>query len=206
MNDETTRGRHLTTAEQLREHYGEPYALAFTKEVDHLHPQYRPFIEASPFFVLATASTRHVDCSPRGDAAGFVEVLDDKTLLIPDRPGNNRIESLLNIVEDPRVALLFLVPGVGEMLRVRGRASISIEPRWLERFSTPGKSPPKTVLVVTVESVYFQCARALLRGRVWDPTTHVPRDTLPSAGAILTALSRGRVDGKAYDQEDEGEL
>ena len=190
----------------MREHYGEPYPLALTKEVDFIHPQYRPFIEASPFCVLATAGAHHVDCSPRGDGAGFVEVVDDKTLLIPDRPGNNRLESLLNIVEDPRVALLFLVPGVGESLRVRGRAVISTEPRWLERCSAPGKSPPKTVLVVTVQSVYFQCARALIRGRVWDPTTHVARHTLPSAGAMLAAISRDRVDGEAYDQEDEGEL
>lgn len=206
MNDVTTRGGQLETAEQLRQHYGEPYPLAFTKEVDHVHPQYRPFIEASPFVVLATAGAHHVDCSPRGDGAGFVEVFDERTLLLPDRPGNNRIESLLNIVEDPRVALLFLVPGVGEMMRVRGRATISIEPRWLERFTSPGKSPPKTVLVVKVESVYFQCARALIRGRVWDPTTHVARHTLPSAGDMLAAISRDRVDGKAYDQEDEGEL
>ena len=130
---------------------------------------------------------------------GFVRVLDDKTLLLPDRRGNNRIDSLRNIVRDPNIALLFLIPGIGETLRVNGRAVISVEPGLLESFSVEGKLP-KSVLVITVESVFFQCARAIIRSELWNPARHVPRESLPSAGQILAALTNNEAGGEAYDK------
>jgi PPOX class probable FMN-dependent enzyme len=145
----------LTTLAELETIYGEPSEAALVKVTDRMVAPYRRLIEASPFFVLATNGSHGLDCSPRGDAAGFVRVADERTLLIPDRRGNNRIDSLRNIVRDPRVALLFLIPGVGETLRVRGRAAISVEPTLIESFVTEGK-PPRSVVVVTAEAVYFQ--------------------------------------------------
>ena len=138
----TQTGDHrVTTLEALAALYGEPYGPAIVKEIDHINPHYRKFIEAAPFFALATCGPEGLDCSPRGDAPGFVRVADAKTLLIPDRRGNNRIDSLRNIISDPRVALLFLIPGVGETIRVIGRASISTDPALTESFIVNGKSP-----------------------------------------------------------------
>jgi len=178
-----------------------PGEASIAKEVDFVHPAYRRMIEASPFAVLATAGPGGLDASPRGDPAGLVQVLDDdKTLLLPERRGNQRADSLRNIVADPRVALLFLVPGVGETLRVNGRARISVAPELLARFVVNGQ-PPKCVLVITAESVYFQCARALQRSRLWDA---VPPDTprpVPSAGAMLESITQGGFDGATYDRE-----
>ena len=154
---------HLVTdAAALQALYGEPGEASLKKEVDHVHPHYRAFIEAAPFAALATCGPDGLDVSPRGDPAGFVVVEDEKTLLLPDRRGNNRIDSLRNILADSRAALLFLVPGVNETLRVNGRARISVDPALLARFDIDGKSP-RSVLVVDVETVYFQCSRALLR-------------------------------------------
>ena len=148
--------------------------------------------------VLATAGPGGLDASPRGDPAGFVVVENPKTLLLPDRRGNNRVDSLANIVSDPRVALLFLIPGIGETLRVNGRADISIEPALLQRFAVDGKEP-RSVLVVHVETVYFQCSRAIARSRLWDPATRIERSRLPSTGTILASLSNASIDGQAYD-------
>jgi uncharacterized protein len=162
-------------------------------------PEYRALIEAAPFAALATRGPEGLDCSPRGDGPGFVRVLDDKTLLLPDRRGNNRIDSLKNIVRDPHVALLFLIPGIGETLRVNGRAAISVEPNLLESFSVEGK-PPRSVIVITVDTVFFQCARAILRSELWNPARHVARESLPSAGQILAALTNDKAGGEAYDK------
>jgi PPOX class probable FMN-dependent enzyme len=140
------------------------------------------------------------DCSPKGDAAGFIQVLDERTLALPDRPGNNRIDSLRNIVLDPRVSLLFLVPGVGESLRVNGRAQISIDPDLLKRFEVRGKLP-RTVIIVHVEAAYFHCSKALVRSSLWDPAKHVDRASLPSAGDMHRRLSGGTFDGSQYDKE-----
>jgi hypothetical protein len=136
--------------------------------------------------------------SPRGDPAGFVVVEDERTLLIPDRRGNNRADSLNNLIADPRIALLFLIPGVGETLRVNGRAEISIDPALLERFPAQGKLP-RSVIVVHVERVYFQCPKALVRSDLWNPAKHVERRSLPSSGTILGDISRGRIDGPEWD-------
>ena len=140
------------------------------KEIDHINPQYRAFIEAAPFFVLASVGPEGVDCSPRGDAPGFVRVTGERTLMIPDRRGNNRIDSLRNIVRDPRVSLLFLIPGVGETFRIIGRASISTDPALLEGFVFAGKTP-RAVIVVDVERVYFQCSKAIIRSKLWEAET-----------------------------------
>lgn len=189
----------------LQSIYGTPAGASLVKETDHVHPHYRKLIEAAPFAVLATCSPEGLDASPRGDPAGFVVVADDKTLLLPDRRGNNRIDSLRNIVADPRVALLFLVPGVGETLRVNGRAAISVDPALLSRFEMDGK-PPRSVLVVHVDTVFFQCSRALLRSKLWDPSTQVDRSQLPSVGQILGDISAGTFDGVAYDRDLPGRL
>jgi uncharacterized protein len=167
-----------------------PMATSLAKVVDHVHPLYRPWIEASPFAVLATLGPHGLDTSPRGDAPGFVQVLDDKTLLLPD--------SLRNLVHDPRMALLFLIPGFGEALRVNGRARISAHPALCAQLAVDGKAPA-SVLVITVASVYFQCARAIKRSGLWDPAQHVAAGTLPSPGTILQVLSERAIDGTAYD-------
>ncbi len=179
--------------------YGQPGEASILKETDRIVPVYRALIEAAPFAALATRGPEGLDCSPRGDGPGFVRVRDEKTLLLPDRRGNNRIDSLRNILRDPHIALLFLIPGLGETLRVNGRAAISVEPALLESFSVDGKAP-RSVLVITVEAVYFQCARAVVRSDLWNPQKHVARSTLPSAGQILAALSRNGFDGEAYDK------
>ena len=176
-----------------------PAQASILKEKDRVVPVYRALIEASPFAALATRGPEGLDCSPRGDGPGFIRVRDDRTLLLPDRRGNNRIDSLRNIVRDPQVTLLFLIPGLGETLRVNGRAAISVEPALLESFSVDGKAP-KSVLVIAVEAVYFQCARAIVRSDLWNPHKHVARSALPSAGQILAALSRSGFDGEAYDR------
>ena len=175
-----------------------PSATSLDKVADHVPPLYRPYIEASPFAVLATRGPHGLDTSPRGDAPGFVTIADERTLLLPDRRGNQRIDSLRNLVHDPHCALLFLLPGVTEALRVNGQARISAHPALCERLAMQGK-PAETVLVITVASVYFQCARAITRAGLWDPSRHVDRATLPSPGAILQCLSDGGIDGSAYD-------
>jgi uncharacterized protein len=190
----------ITTLSELEAVYGEVNKGSLLKETDRVVPEYQAFIEAAPFVALATRGPEGLDCSPRGDGPGFVRVRDEKTLLLPDRRGNNRIDSLRNIVRDPSVALLFLIPGIGETLRVNGRARISVEPSLLESFAIDGKAP-KSVITITVEAVYFQCARAILRSELWNPQKHVARGSLPSAGQILAALSNNQVGGEAYDKE-----
>src|SRR3954449_2156208 len=155
----------ITSIEQLEALYGLPAGAAVWKEIDHISAEYRAFIEAAPFFVLASVGPEGVDCTPRGDEPGFVRVADEKTLLIPDRRGNNRIDSLRNIVRDPRVSLLFLVPGVQETFRIIGRAKILTDPALTESFVFAGKTP-RAVIVVTAERVYFQCSKAIIRSKL----------------------------------------
>ena len=189
----------VTTLEALAALYGEPYGPAIDKEIDHINPHYRKFIEAAPFFALATCGPEGLDCSPRGDAPGFVRVADEKTLLIPDRRGNNRVDSLRNIVSDPRVALLFLIPGIGETIRVIGRASISADPALAESFVVNGKAP-RTIIVVAVERVFYQCTKAIVRSKLWDSSGHIDRKSLPSAGTILAEISGGKIGGPEHDR------
>ena len=190
----------LTTIAELEKLYGQPAEASTVKEVARITPHYRAYIESSPFATLATSGPEGLDCSPRGDRPGFVRVADEKTLMLPDRRGNNRIDSLRNIVRDPRMALLFLVPGVGNTLRVNGRAHLSVEPGLLASFAVDDKAP-RSVMVIEVDAVYFQCARALVRSDLWNAAHHVDPKTLPSAGQILAALSHDRVGGESYDRE-----
>jgi uncharacterized protein len=190
----------ITSVEALEALYGRPLETSTVKEVDWITPQYQAYIDAAPFAVLATGGPEGLDCSPRGDLAGFVRIHDQRTLMMPDRRGNNRIDSLRNIVRDPRAALLFLVPGVGNTLRVNGQAQVSIDADLLGSFAVEGKAP-RSVIVMAVESVYFQCARAIVRSELWNPKHHRDPASLPSAGQILAALSQDRIGGPAYDSE-----
>lgn len=190
----------VTTIEQLEALYGQPYGPAVAKEIDHISPSYRKLIEASPFVAIATGGPEGLDCSPKGDAPGFVRILDDKTLAIPDRPGNNRIDGFRNILCDPRIAVLFLIPGIGETLRVNGRASISIDPELMQNFAVSGKLP-RSVLIVHIETIFFHCSKAIVRSKLWDPTTQIDRKSLPSTGSIIAEVSQNKFGGEAYDKE-----
>lgn len=190
----------LTTLEALEALYGAPGPASTLKELDHLIPEYRAYIEASPFCALATVGPEGLDCSPRGDAGQVVRVMDARTLALPDRRGNNRCDSLRNIVRDPRVALMFMIPGSNTTLRVNGRAVLETDPALLEAFRMEGKLP-RSVALVAIDTVYFQCARSLMRGKVWDPASFIDPDSLPTAGDMLATASAGEVGGAVYDAE-----
>ena len=192
--------QYVTTLEELETLYGAVTQPAIIKEVDHIHPIYRPFIEASPLAVLATAGPGGLNATARGDPAGFIHIEDEHTLILPDRRGNNRVDSLRNILADPRVALLFFIPGVGETLRVNGTEKIIVCPDYVDRFAVSGK-PPKTILRIDVKSVLFQCMRAVMRSEIWKQESQVDRKSLPSVGTILRALSQAAIDDQVYDQE-----
>lgn len=190
---------YLQTIAELEAIYHTPSDAALAKEVGWITPDYRRLIEASPFFALATAGPEGLDCSPRGDRPGFVRIADDRTLLIPDRRGNNRVDSLRNILRDPRVGLMFMIPGSDTTLRINGRARLSIDPALLDSFAVDGK-PPRSVIEVSVETVYFQCARAVMRAELWDPARHVDPASLPTAGQMLASITKGGVGGPDYDK------
>jgi len=176
-----------------------PVPASTVKVADHITPHYRALIEASPFLALATVGPEGLDCSPRGDQPGFVRIHDARTLILPDRRGNNRIDSLRNVVRDPRVALMFLIPGSGTTFRVNGRAVVSADPELLASFAVDGKAP-RTCLVVTVVEAYFQCARAIVRSNLWKPEAQVDPRSLPTPGAMLAAMSGETVGGAEYDK------
>lgn len=188
----------IRSIEELEALYGQPGETSLVKELDRLIPEYAAFIEASPFVALATAGADGLDCSPRGDLPGFVRIHDDRTLMLPDRRGNNRADSLRNVVEDGRVGLLFLVPGSGTTLRVNGRARLSADPALCASFAVDGQAP-RSVAVIAIEAVYFQCARAIHRSGLWNPEKHVDPRSLPTPGRILAVTSKARIDGAAYD-------
>jgi hypothetical protein len=192
----------VTSADELAELYDPPTERAIHKQIDRLDEHCRAFIAASPLVLLSTFGPAGADCSPRGDPPGSVRVADDHTLLIPDRRGNNRLDSVRNILANPAVGLLFLVPGVGETLRVNGDARISRDPALRERFRERGKDPA-TVVVVHVREAFIQCSKALVRSRLWDAAQQVPRARLPSLGTVLAAHTGGRVDAARYDREME---
>jgi uncharacterized protein len=191
--------RQITTIAELDALYGAPVGASIAKEVDYITDRYREFAEKAPFVVIATVGPEGTDCSPRGDPAGFVRVLDRKRLLIPDRQGNNRVDSLHNLVHDPRISLLFLVPGVNETLRMNGRARIVIDPALAAPFVIKGKAP-RTLLEVTVDRVYFQCSKALVRSRLWSADAQIPRSAVPTAGEILAEITSGTIDAAEYDR------
>ncbi|PWC26880.1 pyridoxamine 5'-phosphate oxidase family protein [Teichococcus aestuarii] len=193
----------IRTIEALEQLYGGAAAVgeaSTAKVADHVTPEYRRIIEAAPFLALATVGPEGLDCSPRGDRGAVAVVDGPRRLLLPDRRGNNRIDSLRNVVRDPRVALMFLIPGSGNALRVNGAAHLEDDPALLERLSAEGRAP-RSVMVIAVREVYFQCARAILRAGLWQAERQVDPATLPSPGRILAAMSGGRVGGEAYDRE-----
>ena len=195
----STAARHITTIEDLEALYGQPMGASLTKEVDYITDQYRVFIEKAPFAVVATVGPEGLDCSPRGDPVGFVRVLDRTRVLIPDRRGNNRMDSMRNIIRDPRVSLLFLIPGVNETLRINGRARIIVDDALARTFTVHEKGP-QTLLEVTVDRVYYQCPKALIRSRLWSIDAHVPRSALPTSGEILQAITKNAINATEYDQ------
>ena len=190
----------LTTLADLEALYGVPGPTSTLKELDHLNAEYAALVRASPFVALATVGPEGLDCSPRGDAGAVVTIADAKTLMMPDRRGNNRADSLRNIIADPRVALLFLIPGSGSTLRVNGRAELRTDPDLLASFDMEGKLP-RCVVVITIETAFFQCARAVIRADLWNPERHVDLASLPTAGQMLSSASSGAQGGAAYDAE-----
>lgn len=192
----------ITSQEQLAGIYAPPSERALSKVINYLDSYCRDFIAASPFVLLATSGLDGGDCSPRGDKKGFVVVEDTKTLLLPDRPGNNRVDSIKNIVQNPAVALLFLVPGINIVLRVNGKAQLSIAPDLLSRFAVEGKLP-KAVIAITAEQIFIQCPRALVRSDLWNPANHTKSAEMPSVGAILAAHTCGKVNAAEYDAQEE---
>jgi hypothetical protein len=190
----------ITTLAELEALFpDEVYPPARYKETTRITNAYRALIEASPFCVMATSGPGGLDSSPRGDPKGFVRVVDDKTIILPERRGNNRIDSLRNLVTDPRVSLIFLIPGVSETLRIMGRATINADPELRATFTMQGKAP-RCVLVIAVEQVFFQCAKALVRSKLWDPSIQVARSTLPTAGKILAEITDGKLGGEEHDR------
>ena len=191
----------IETVEELRSSYGEPSERAVKKSLDRLDRHCRRFIELSPFVVIASSGADgRADCSPRGDAAGFVAVLDDRTVLLPDRRGNNRADSLSNVLENPYVGLLFMIPGADETLRLNGRAALTTDPILLDPLAVNGRAP-RSGLVVEVEEVFLQCTKALVRAKLWADESRVDRKAaLPSFGQML-ADHVGLPDGEALDRE-----
>jgi len=191
-------GNRIETLSALTALYGPVNPISLAKETPHLTPEYQKWIEAAPFFALASIGAGGLDCSPRGDAKGQAfQVVDNKTLVIPNRRGNNRLDTLKNIIADPRVALLFLIPGIHETLRVNGRAHISTNPGYLEHFRVQDKLPVSAI-VVEIETVYFQCARALKRAQLWDSTSQLGKQDVPTAGQMSKG-AKPDFDGDAYD-------
>jgi hypothetical protein len=193
--------RIVTDPARLREIVGTPAELTLTKLSDRLNGLTKQFIERSPFVCVGTASPDGgLDVSPRGDPAGFVRVLDERTLLLPERPGNRIADTLRNLLGDARIALLFLIPGVGDTFRVNGRAAIVEDPELLEPSAVDGKVPRLGILV-SIEEAYTQCAKALIRSEMWNPERHIGRSELPSAGEIRRSLIGPEFDAAAFDRE-----
>jgi PPOX class probable FMN-dependent enzyme len=193
--------RAITDEDELREIIGSPTPLVAAKISDRLNDLTRQFIERSPFVCVATATPEGgLDVSPRGDPAGFVRILDERTLLLPDRPGNRIADTLTNLLADPRIALLFLIPGVGDTFRVNGRASIVDDPELLAPSSVGGK-PPRLAILVAIDEAFTQCSKALVRSDLWNPANHIERSELPSSGEIMRAVADPQLDAGAYDRE-----
>lgn len=190
----------IDSIEALEAVYGQPHERAVSKQIGFLNEDYQAMVRLSPLVIVSSLGADGLDNSPRGDKPGFVRIIDERTLALPDRPGNNRIDTLRNVLHDSRVSLLFIIPGIGETLRVNGTATISAEPPLLESFAVNGK-PAKTVLLVTVEAAFFHCSKAFVRADAWNPETHLPRSALPSAGAFHKRLNDGQFDAETYDRE-----
>lgn len=186
----------ITDLDELRAIYRDPVPGALTKVVDRVTPQYRRWIEASRFVVLSTVGADGTDASPRGDTGSVVRVVDPRTLWLPDWRGNNRLDSLENIVQDGRVSLMFMVPGSDNVVRINGRATLSADPDITGQFERKGRTP-RTVIVVRTREVYFQCAKALMRSRLWAPLEGAP--DVPTAGEFLREIDHD-FEAEAYDE------
>jgi len=193
------KSKRVNSTAELDALYAKPLESSVAKELSSLNEHYRRLIEASPFLLIASIGPGGMDCSPRGDGRGFVSIQDDQTLVIPDRRGNNRLDTLRNIVVDPRVALLFMIPGCDETLRINGQAYLSVDDELLSEFEVNGKKPT-TAIVVQIEGVYFQCARALKRSHLWDSSSQVDRASLPSVGTLIQS-SIADFDSDTYDSQ-----
>ena len=188
----------VTSMEALEALYGTPPERSIAKETQMLTPAYRKWLERAPFVAIASTGPGGLDCSPRGDAVGqLLRVIDDKTIAIPDRRGNNRLDTLRNIVEDPRIALLFLIPGINDTLRVNGRATLTTDPEMIESFAV-GDKRPATIILVHIDAVYFQCARAILRSDLWSPEALAARKDVPTTGDMIRAAASD-FDATGYD-------
>jgi PPOX class probable FMN-dependent enzyme len=193
--------RTISDERELREFIGSPTELLVAKIADRLNDLTRQFIERSPFVCVATASPEGgLDISPRGDPAGFVRIVDEHTLLLPERPGNRLADTLTNLLVDPRIALLFLLPGVGDTFRVNGRAVIVDDPELLAPCAVEGKAPRLGILV-SIEQAYTQCPKALIRSDLWNPELHIERSELPSSGKVLRSVTDPAFDADEYDRE-----
>ena len=190
----------IDSEDTLSNLYDAPSERAILKQIDRVDAHCRVFIAASPLLMLSTCGDKGADCSPRGGAPGFVHVASEKLLVIPDSKGNNRLDSLRNIISNPAVGILFLVPGVNETLRVNGRAYVTQDAALRAPFETAGIAT-KTVIAVNVEEAFMQCAKALVRSDIWNPAKYVARNALPTLGEVLAAHTNGRVDAATYDRE-----
>jgi hypothetical protein len=191
----------ISTETHLREILGSPTALVAAKVSDRLNDLTRQFVERSPFVCVATSRPDGgLDISPRGDPAGFVRILDDRTLVIPERPGNRLADTLTNLLTDPRIALLFVIPGIGDTFRVNGRATVVDDPELLAPSAVDGRAP-KLGLLIAVEEAFTHCPKAFIRSDLWNPDRHVERSELPSAGAIFRAVADAGLDAETYDRE-----
>ena len=192
----------IDSIEKLEALYGQPVERAMWKEIDHINDHYKQFIEASPFLIMATYGEKGMDCSPRGDPSGFVRVTNQNQLLIPDRKGNNRLDSLRNIISNHQIGLIFLIPNVGESIRVSGTAEIVVDAELCQSFDINGKAP-LSVLSVKVEKAFFQCQKAIARSKLWDPSEYIDRKQLPTAGQMVqyfSSLKNIEFDAGTYDK------
>jgi len=187
---------------QLREHYRPAMQGALDKQLDRLDPHCRSFIDRAPFLCIATSSPDFLaDCSPKGDDPGFVDVLDDRTIVIPDRRGNNRLDTLTNLLANPQIGLIFFIPGVDETLRINGRAEISVDPALLENYEVKGKLPT-AMIVVHVEEAYLHCPKALIRSNLWARARHFDRKSFPTLTKMLSDQIGQHLEGDALKQAE----
>lgn len=192
----------INSLEHLEKIYGIPNPLSISKVSKKVTPEYAALIKASSFLAIATSGSDGLDCSPRGDSGQVLFIGDDKTLYLPDRRGNNRVDTLANIIHDPRVALMMLIPGLNHSLRINGTAVLTLDPELLERFTVARKAP-KCVVTINVDEVYFQCGRAVMRAGLWDREKHHAKNCLPTAGDILQTMTN-EVNGQEYDTDWDG--
>ncbi|MFT7525569.1 MAG: PPOX class probable FMN-dependent enzyme [Arenicella sp.] len=194
--------KSINSLEQLAQVYGEAVPTALWKEISYINDHYRQFIEKSPFLILATSGENGLDCSPRGDPAGFVRVVNEKCIQLPDRRGNNRLDSIKNIIRNPAVGLIFLVPNAGETIRLSGKAEILVDDDLCQSFAINGKAA-SSVLSISVEKVYFQCQKAIARSKLWDTSKHIDRSELPTAGQMVKGFAAEKnqeFDSDGYDK------